>query len=247
MARFQLPSDWRVPDLFNERLGDTVGRQRAMTADGHLLLILHEVPKPGVPERSGRVIWREPDGAWHSKGLGQGAQGLARHVVEFADRVDELEEQWRHARTARDFYALLRAIGPLHRTIRNLHAVLQEARSMIPEERELINLRDRAGEIERAVELLHGDVKNGLDFTIAHQAELQAERTHAMAVAGYRLNLLAAAFFPVATLAAIFGMNLTHGLDGWNTPAHFWGILGAVNESTLIVAVSAGVVRLSSS
>ena len=77
---------------------------------------------------------------------------------------------------------------------------------------------------------MHGDAKNGLDFTVAHQAERQVERTYDMAVAGHRLNLLAAMFFPVATLStiygAIFGMILAHGDQGWSTPALFWSLLG---------------------
>src|SRR5206468_3122651 len=101
-----------------------------------------------------------------------------------------------------------------------------EARTLVPADRDLINPRDRAGEVERAVELLHGDVRNGLDFTIAHQAERQAEQAHGMAVAGYRLNLLAALFVPITALGSVFGMHLAHGLDGWATPAHFWGVVG---------------------
>jgi hypothetical protein len=198
-----------------------------MLADGHLLLVLHQPPQPGDPERVARLFWRDPDGGWRSKGLGDGPQALRRHVAEFADRVVELEADWQAARTAADYFSLLRAVAPFHRAARNLHAVLQEARLLVPEERELINLRDLAGEVERAVELLHGDARNGLDFTIAYQAERQADRTRAMAVAAHRLNLLAAVFFPIATLAAVFGMNLVHGLDGWNTPAHFWGLLAA--------------------
>jgi hypothetical protein len=197
-----------------------------MVADGHLVLVLHEPPKPGEPERIGRSFWRNPEGEWRSKNLGDGPQSLKRHVAEFALRVAELDEQSGDAESAANFYAMLRDIAPLHRTTRNLHAVLQDARTMIPEDRHLINLRDQVGEIERAIELLHGDAKNGLDFTIAYQAERQAEQTHEMAVAGYRLNLLAAAFFPVVTLAAVFGMNLAHGLERWSTPANFWGLLG---------------------
>jgi hypothetical protein len=34
-----------------------------------------------------------------------------------------------------------------------------------------------------------------------------------MAVAAYRLNILVALFFPIATLMAIFGTNLDHGLE----------------------------------
>jgi hypothetical protein len=228
--RLLIPPDWRVPGPITARLGDTVGRQRAMTADGHLLLVLHEPPVAGVPERTGRLFWRDPQGEWKSKGLGDGPQSLKRHVAEFAEQLEEFEKRWQTARTAEDYYLLLRTIAPLHRTLRNLHATLQQARELVPEDRDLINLRDQVGEIERGIELLHGDAKNGLDFTVARQAEQQAERTYDMAVSAYRLNLLAAVFFPVATLStvygAVFGMILAHGDQGWSTPALFWLLLG---------------------
>jgi Mg2+ and Co2+ transporter CorA len=107
---------------------------------------------------------------------------------------------------------------------------------MAPGDRDLINVRDRIGEAERAIELLHGDVKNGLEFTVAYQAERQADRAHSMAVSAHRLNLLVAAFFPVATVAAVFGMNLAHGLDGWNKPIYFWGLLVAGLVAGLVLA-----------
>ena len=176
--RLSLPPDWQVPDLFARRLGDAVGRQRVMTAEGHLLFVLHEPPVAGVSERMGRLFWRDPEGAWRSRGLGDGTQALKRHVAEFAERVDELEKQWQTAGSAEDYFGLLRAIAPLHRTARHLYATLQEARELVPEDRDLINLRDQVGEIERALELLHGDAKNGLEFTVARQAEQQAERTY---------------------------------------------------------------------
>lgn len=220
-----IPPDWDVPEVFRRRLGDSVGRQRAMATEGHLLLILHEPPTAGLPERTGRLFWRDPEGMWKSKPLGDGFQALKRHGAEFADRVDKLEAQWQDAATASDYYSLLRSIAPLLRTARHLHATLQQAREAAPEDRDLINLRDQVGEIERAMELLHGDARNGLDFTMAHQAEQQAHRTYDMAVASYRLNLLAAVFFPVATLSAVFSMHLPSGLEGMATPAHFWGVL----------------------
>ena len=238
--RLLLPLDWHVPELFAARLGDKVGRQRAMTADGHLLLVLHEPPVAGVPERTGRLFWRDADGHWKSKGQGEGPQALKRHVTEFAERVDEIERQWQNAVTSEDYYQLLQTIAPLHRTTRHLHATLQQAREMIPDDRDLINLRDQVGEIERALELLQGDVKNGLDFQVAQHAELQAERTYDMAVSAHRLNLLAATFFPVATLStvysAIFGLILAHGEQPWSTPELFWMILGSALVCGLVLA-----------
>ena len=225
--RFHLPPDWQVPARFTERLGDFAGRQRAMASDGHLLLVLHEPPTQGAAERAARAFWRDPDGNWLSKGLGEGAQSLKRHVAEFAERTEGLEKQWQSASTAADYFSLLRALAPLHRTTRNLHATLQDARALAPDDRDIINMRDQVGEIERTLELLHGDARNGLDFTIAHQAERQAEQSFGMAMAAYRLNVLAAVFFPIVTLGAVFGMHLDNGLRDSTTPFHFWGLLAA--------------------
>lgn len=224
-----LPPDWPVPEALAARLGDSAGRQRAMAADGHLLLVLHEPPAVGRGDRTGRLFWRDPNGQWLAKAPGDGLPALKRHVGEFADRAEELEKRWTTADSADDFFRLLRDLAPLHRAARNLHATLQQARELVPDDRDLINLRDRVGEIERTIELLHGDAKNGLDYTVARQAERQAARTYDMAVSAHRLNLLAATFFPVATLStvygAVFGMILAHGDGGWSSPALFWSLL----------------------
>lgn len=199
-----LPSDWKLPQEFMRRLGESAGRQRTMAADGHLLIVAHQVPDAGSSERKGRFFWRDPVGEWRSSALGDGPQALRRHLSEFAERVDALERQWQGAQTAHDYFSLLRALAPLHRAVRHLHATLQQARELTPDDGELINARDRAGEVERALDLLHGDARNGLDFTVAHQSEQQAHRMYEMAVAQHRLNLLAAIFFPIATLGAAF-------------------------------------------
>src|SRR5687768_162403 len=61
-----IPSSWELPNIFHGRLGEAAGRQRAMVHDGHLLLILHDVPEPGVPERVAVLFWRNPQGVWRS-------------------------------------------------------------------------------------------------------------------------------------------------------------------------------------
>ena len=233
--RLRVPLDWQLPTTITSRLGDTAGRQRAMSSEGHLLLILHELPTPGVSERTGRLFWRDPKGNWQSNSHGAGVQALAAHLQEYAGRVDGLEKEMESADSAEDYYSLLRAVAPLHRSARNLHATLQQARESI-EDTDLINARDQSGEIERTLELLHNDASHGLDFTIARQAEHQSESTHQMSVAGYRLNLLAAAFFPIATIGAIFGMNLKHGLEGETNVALFWLLLVVGLMSGLVLA-----------
>ena len=68
-----------------------------------------------------------------------------------------------------------------------------------------------------------------LCFAIAWQAEQQAEHSHQMSVAAYRLNILAAFFFPIATLMAVFGSDLRHGFEDWD----------ALNRPYLLLAVLA--------
>src|SRR5262249_48888616 len=80
--RSPVPFDWELPELLRGRLGGAAGRQRAMAADGHLLLILHQPPSAGVPERTARVFWRDPQGEWRANALGGGAQALRKHVAE---------------------------------------------------------------------------------------------------------------------------------------------------------------------
>ena len=80
-----LPATWDVPQNFRDRLGSSVGRQRAMLSDGHLLLVLHAPPDPDQDQRKGRFFWRKPDGVWASDqmGSGPGAVDLARPVPHF--------------------------------------------------------------------------------------------------------------------------------------------------------------------
>jgi hypothetical protein len=220
-AKSILPPTWKLPDEIVARLGETAGRQRPMLSGGHLLLVLHEPPGPDDTHRVGRFFWRDSDGTWKSNNLGPGIQALRKHVTEFMDRVEKLDDECQSAVTADDYFHILQEITPLFRTIRNLHATLQEAREKIPEDRELISMRDLAGTAERAAELLQSDARHGLDFTIARSAEEESHRTYQMAVATHRLNILAAIFLPLATIASVLGMNLRHGWENAEPPA-FW-------------------------
>ncbi len=80
--RTTLPEVWQTPQRFRERLGEGVGRQRAMFEEAHLLLVLHRPPKPEDDERTGRYFWRQPDGTWSSDELGGGPNALKKHLDE---------------------------------------------------------------------------------------------------------------------------------------------------------------------
>jgi hypothetical protein len=224
-AKSILPSSWDVPQKFRDRLGSKVGRQRAMFADDHLLLVLHAPPAPDQDERQGRFFWRKPDGTWISDQLGTGPGAVTKHLDEYAGRIDVLDKQEEKATAAHERFEILEALAPLQRAARNMYTVLQEARKQCPDAREIIDMRDRAYEIERTAELLTTDAKNALDFLMARQAEAQAESSHRMAAAAHRLNLLAAFFFPLATLSAIFGMDIRHGLEDLPTPHFFIAVI----------------------
>ncbi len=212
-VRSILPGVWQVPQVFRDRLGERVGRQRAMFHEGHLLLVLHAPPGPDETERKGRYFWRQPDGTWSSNEFGGGAQAVDRHLGEYAARLEELEQMEEHATDAETWFRVLEAAVPVHRAVAHLHQTLQQAREMVPQAREVINFRDRAYDLERTAELLHTDAKNALDYAIARRAEEQTRASHRMAVSAHRLNVLAALFFPITALSALLGVNVVHGLE----------------------------------
>ena len=75
-----------------------------------------------------------------------------------------------------------------------------------------------------------------MDVAIVRRADEQAASARKMMVAAHRLNILAALFFPFATLGAIFGTTLTENWSWSNGPLPF--IL------FLLAGVSTGLVLL---
>lgn len=220
-----VPEDWEVPKQIRDRFGESAGRQRAMNANGHLLLVLHAPPGPNDRDRKGRLMWRAPSGAWRWTEDGSSTGLLKKHLEGFSQRAEQLESKLQSAAYAADYFDLLQEITPLHRTSRNLHATLQTARDLVADDKEVIVARDMAGDLERTFELLYTDAKNGLDFMAAQKAELQSERSYEMAMSAHRLNLLAALFFPITAISSIFGMNFSSGLEAFPGTWLFWGIL----------------------
>jgi len=214
VARQELvPADWDVPAVFRQRLGARFGRQRAMFADGHLLLVLHGVPQDGEAERVGRLFWRSPGGSWKASHRPDGSLALDEHLREYRRRIEQLEEQEDRAQSADDYFAVLNDLTPVFRAARNLQIALQDAREQARDARDVIDYRDRTYEIERQADLLHQDTKNGLEFTVAKRADDQAQASYRMSVASHRLNVLVAFFFPIATLCAVFSTSFSFGED----------------------------------
>lgn len=220
-----IPHTWNVPQKFKDRMGSQAGRQRAMVDEGHLLLVLHAPPDPEQPERrEGRLFWRAADGSWKASAGGGGVSALRAHLEQFARAVEELEAKVESATRAEEWFRAVRIAAPLRRTAKNLHATLQEAREALPKEKDLITLRDQAGDLERAAELLHELAREGLEFVVARRTEEQAAQGQRMLLASHRLNMIAAVFLPVSALAAVMGMNLRTGLEELHAP---WLFIGA--------------------
>ena len=211
-----LPADWSIPAELRDRLGSTAGRQRLLLEDGHLLLVLHAAPGADEIGRRGRFFWRNQDGSWRATPETDPVTTLREHLAEYEREIEQLERAEDDATQARDYFELLDRLAPVARATRNLYGVLQQARETVVDDHELIVVRDQGSDLTRRTELLNEDARNGLEFAIAWQAEQQAEISHRMSVAAHRLNLLVAFFFPIATLMAIFGTNLHHGLEPWD-------------------------------
>lgn len=211
-----LPAAWAVPDVFRRRLGEQAGRQRAMHEEGHLLLVLHAPPSPDSPAREGQFFWRDAAGNWTPPGTAPSQPGVPQLLTEYEKAIERLQDAEDNASSARDYFELLNRLNPLVRAARNMYATLQDGREAVPNDRQLLLWRDRAYTISRSAELLHNDAKNALDFAVAERAEQEAESSRRALVAAHRLNILVACFFPIATLAAIFGANLKHGLEGYD-------------------------------
>ena len=215
-----LPGTWKVPELFHARLGEQAGRQRMMSADGHLLIVLHKIPQPGNPDRESILFWRDTAGGWKSTGSGAGLAELRGLLEDFTKHVDKLEDRMQASPNSKNYFEILQTTGPLLRTVRNMHTALQQAREAFPVDRNILVARDQAGELERAVELLHADAKNGLEYMVARQAEEQAENSEQLLKAGHKLNMLIAIFLPLTALGSAFGMNFRHGLEGVTSPCY---------------------------
>lgn len=209
-----IPADWDLPATLRIRLGHGPGRQRVLEVDGHLLVVLHEVPKAHQPERVGQLFWLEPDGDWHSSIPGAGPAGLEEHLATFSRATDLLHEEVEKSRGSEAYFKVLGKLSPMARSTRNMYSTLQEARKLRNADPQLVDWRDQAYEISRRVELLQSDAKTALEFEVARQAEAQAESSHQMATSAHRLNVLVAFFFPLATLSAVLGTNIQHLIPG---------------------------------
>jgi hypothetical protein len=235
-----IPKLWTaIPEAIRNRVGREAGKQRAIFEEGHLLIILHQLPGPDDVERRPALFWRQPDGVWKSSPENGGILALQNHQTSYVARLDELDKAEHAAQTAIEYHKVLEAIAPVLRSSRGLHRALQQAREFIKADRDLINLRDQAASVERTAELLLQDAQFGLNFTVAKQAEAQAQSAQRMANTSHRLNVMAALFLPLTALTGLFSMYVR--ADVADTPTNFWliaavGVVIGLVMSSFVVA-----------
>lgn len=220
-----IPKTWDLPEAIRKRLGETVGKQRLMDEDGHILLLLHQVPRVEDDEvRAAMVVWRNPAGEWKSSPLAGGLTGLEAHLASYRTAIHQLDDEVEAAKSAREYFDVMRRMHPLQRATRSMLEALQATRQALPDDTRIINMRDQASDLERAIELVAADAKAGMDFTMAESANQQAISAEVANQEARRLNRLAAFFLPLATLVAVFGMNPPEDIF---LSSGFWAVLAA--------------------
>jgi len=228
----KLPDHFQIEPELREQLSNRPGHQRCIEGAGELLLVLHEVPSPSIPEREALFFWKCHTGSWFQPS-GAGLSGVAELLDRYAKVIDGHEEVLDEADTAAELFAILRHAGPLNRSTRNLVQALEQALALEPDDREIRGLRDRAREIERAADLLNTDGRVTLEFWRAERSEEQARSATRLNRIAFRLNLLAGFFLPLVAFGGLFGMNVD--LPEFLKPS-FWVILiGGISIGSLLL------------
>jgi hypothetical protein len=206
--------NWTLPPEIEARLGEgTYGRQRAIFEAGHLFLVLHAPPTPGTLERETVLFLRKPDGQMLCNGFEGGEHKLRKLIADYRAQWEECDKEYDNADSAQELFHLLEKVAPLNRASTNLANALQAARDYVKQDKFFIGMRDESYEVSRAFDLLVADAKLKLDYRMAKNAEAHAAHADKMAAAQHKLNVLAAITFPLMALAALLGVNLTHGLE----------------------------------
>lgn len=203
----KLPSHFEIESDLREQLGSRPGHQRCVVGESELLLVVHEVPQAGVPERQAIFFWRTHQGEWRQPN-GKGLSELGALLDRYTKAIDENEELLEVTESTEQVFKILRHAGPLTRSMRNLVHALEEALAQETDDKEILNYRDRARELERAAELLQNDARETLIFWQAEASEEHAKSSDRLGKILFKLNLVTGFFLPVVALGSLFGMNV---------------------------------------
>jgi hypothetical protein len=222
--KLSIPSTWILPAEITSRLGATVGRQRLMHHEGHILLILHKVPDADSRLREPALFYYTPLKEWKTT-VGSGTNALGKFLTEYETVLESLDRKLDNAATAQDCFQVIAAANPIVRATNHLHEVLQAARELLKTDKQMITNRDTAYDLKRQAELLMEEARNKLDYEIARRSEEEALYSREQARAAHKLNLLAAVFFPVTAVSSILGANMPMGLENAPSALIYWVLI----------------------
>ncbi len=232
-----LPAGIEPEEEILDQLSNRPGNQRCLVGRDELLLIVHDVPKAGSPEREPLIFWRRQDEIWVDYTGVKGLRKIGELLDRYAKALDEYQDVIDEADTAAEVFTLARASGPLARSSRNLALAIEQTLANDEDNRELRSYRDRSRELERTAEQLHHDARLTLEFWMAERGEEQQATAEKLNKIAFRLNLLAGFFLPLVAFGGLFGMNvdLPDFVDGW-----FWLIFfgGLATGGGLVYLVS---------
>jgi Mg2+ and Co2+ transporter CorA len=235
-----LPQFFECEDELLDQLSSRPGNQRCVVGRDELLLVVHDVPKPGSPERDPIIFWRRADETWLDFGGRKGLGKLGELIDRYVKVIDALEDVVDEADTAQEIFDLARAAGPLARSTRNLALAIEQTMAQDEDTRELRTYRDRARELERAAEQLTQDARLTMEFWQAERSEEQQKSAERLNKIAFRLNLLAGLFLPLVAIGGLFGMNVDLPDIAEHSKAWFWIVVcgGLVSGGMMVWLVS---------
>jgi len=203
----KLPTHFEIEPELREQLSNRPGHQRCLEGRDELLLIVHDVPQAGMPERDAWYFWKRHDGRW-SQPSGSGLSELGELLERYAEVIDGHEDRLAKVVGAADICGVLRQAVPLVRCVRNLALALEQALAADHENREIRTCRDRAREMERAAELLNEDARVILECWQAERAGEQSQAFQRLGTLAFRMSLLAGFSLPLLAIGSLSGMNV---------------------------------------
>lgn len=203
-----IPKSWNISEAIRKRVGEGVGRQRLIAEDGELLVILHQLPTAADKgHRQAALFWCDSAGNWKSLPSSGGRSELLSLVKSYRKRIADLDLALDKAEEPSSIHAVIDEATPVDRAGRHVQQVLSELRKALPNDLDILEIRDIAVEMDRAGDLLTQDARSSLDLMIAKSSASQAKDADKAAKEAQKLNRLAAFFFPLMTIASVFGMN----------------------------------------
>ena len=232
IEKVKLPGHYEIERELSEQLSGRAGHQRCVVGNDELLLVLHEVPKQGIPERDAIFFWRRRDGKWFQP-AGPGLDELNGLLDRYTKAIDRNEEILETTESTAQVFGILRHAGPLARSSRNLVQALENVLVQEPDDGQIRMFRDRARELERAAELLHSDAQGTLTYWQAEASEDHAKASDRLGTILLKLNLVTGFFLPLVAFGSLFGMNLN--LPHFVADMFWWILLGALMVGGLLL------------